>query len=630
MKVEADMAENGPELRSIAWSQAFPFVRLFKTLRLALGMRRMALALACVLCCYIGGRIFDAIWGTRNGVVALPQGGRLQTEIQVYTQGTHGEFRNWLRDARGAAERTAILALRQNRKAASDEEARRALAGKSLRSLLIDADFEARLRDLRQRVTSLLATGLADIDNDQELPATERAQKRQDLFEAADMVRRMLAGSRHGGEPAGVAGQKAIELLAAVDPASKAKDQAALTDATARQALLREYERLKPRGPFINLLTYEMHCFAAAIQGVCNGRWGFQGRAFDPQPAMCGSIESAVRGLCWLVNQRPWYALFFGIFNLLIFALLGGAICRSAAVQATRDENISFGEALHFVRQRYGGFVLAPLLPIAGLIIVFILMFIGGLIGAIGYIGELFTGVFYPLALLGGLAAAVLVLAVVIGFHLMWPTIAVEGSDGFDALSRACSYVGSRIWHVGFYAFVLLLYGGVSFVVLRVVLVLVLKLAHKFTGAGMNLISSAELSVGKLHAMWSMPAWADLTLLPSTGETNFWGTFYNGPLDSTEKIGAFLLAAWVYLCVGLLCAFVVSYFFCGGTQMYFLLRRSVDATDYDEIYYEEPAEEPLAPVASTVEPPPASTPPTGEPPPPPPPEPPPPEPPPAP
>jgi len=59
------------------------------------------------------------------------------------------------------------------------------------------------------------------------------------------------------------------------------------------------------------------------------------------------------------------------------------------------------------------------------------------------------------------------------------------------------------------------------------------------------------------------------------------------------------MALWVYLVVGLVAAFVVSFFFCGSTQMYFLLRRDVDATDYEEIYYEEPEEEPAAPEAGT-------------------------------
>ena len=258
-------------------------------------------------------------------------------------------------------------------------------------------------------------------------------------------------------------------------------------------------------------------------------------------------------------------------------------------------------EALRFVRERFGGFVLAPLLPLGVLIGIALLMFVGGLIGTIGYIGEWVTGFFYGLALLGGFAAALLMLASVLGYHLMWPTIAVEGSDGFDALSRACSYVGSRIWHVGFYWFVLLLYGGLSFVLVRDVAALTLKLSHKFTGWGMNMYHSSQLSVGKLNAMWTMPAWADLPLLPSTGDVRFWGMFPAGPLDGSEAFGAWFIQLWVYLLVGLVAAFVVSYFFCGSTQMYFLLRRSVDATDWEEIYYEEP-EEPAptpAPAAPT-------------------------------
>lgn len=612
------MAENGSELRSIAWSQAFPFVRLFKTLRLALGINRLLLALVCVLLCYLGGRILDQAWGPHRGAAVMRQAGGFQNEIQVYSQANHVDYAAWLHQAREAAENSGTTALIQAHKATTVDEARRLLAEKPLRKVLLDADFERQLRDLRETVDKLLDTGLGKLESSKDVSDADRPQKRRDLVAAADSVRKLLSGTLPYGEAAANAGQKSIEQLVAVEPDTKAKNQAELTQAAARRTQLRDYEGLRPRGPFISLLEHEMHCFAAAIQGVCDGRWGFEGRAYDPQPAMCGSIESALRGGGWLLNQHPRYALFFGVLCLLVFAFFGGAICRSAAVQTTRDESISMGEATRFVCQRYGGFVLAPVLPIAILIGIAILMFLGGLIGAIGYVGELFTGVFYPLALLGGLASAVLVLAVVVGFHLMWPTIAVEGSDGFDALSRACSYVGSRIWHVGFYTFVLLLYGGVSFVVLRIVTILVLKLSHKFTGLGMNVISSAKLSgIGKLDAMWAMPAWADLSLLPSTGDVRFWGTFCNGPLDGPEKFGAWLLALWVYLLIGLLCAFVVSYFFCGSTQMYFLLRREVDATDYDEIYYEEPGEEPAAPAASTPEPPAAPAPetPPGEPPP---------------
>ena len=43
------MGENGSELRSIAWTHVFPFLRLFKTFKLAIPPDRMILALACVL-----------------------------------------------------------------------------------------------------------------------------------------------------------------------------------------------------------------------------------------------------------------------------------------------------------------------------------------------------------------------------------------------------------------------------------------------------------------------------------------------------------------------------------------------------------------------------------------------------
>ena len=37
------------------------------------------------------------------------------------------------------------------------------------------------------------------------------------------------------------------------------------------------------------------------------------------------------------------------------------------------------------------------------------------------------------------------------GFNLMYPTIAVEGSDSFDAITRSFSYVYARPWRMLFY-----------------------------------------------------------------------------------------------------------------------------------------------------------------------------------
>lgn len=352
-----------------------------------------------------------------------------------------------------------------------------------------------------------------------------------------------------------------------------------------------EAEHLRPRGPFISLLEYEMHCFAAAVHGVCSGRWGLSGSAFSDEPAMIGSIASAGSGVVWLVTQRPWYAVIYGLILLVIFAFFGGAVCRISAVRSARDENLSLSAALRFSRDKISGLIAAPLLPAGIFIVAGLVIFVGGLIAAVPYL-ETIGALAYGLALLFGLALVFTFLAVVLGFHLMWPTIAVEGSDAFDAVQRAAGYVFQRAWHVGFYSFVLLLYGGVSFVIVRIMGMLLLKLTHVLAGAGMNLASSTHAEgVGKLDAIWQMPAWQDLPLLPGVGGVNFWGDFGSVALSGSESFAMYVMTFWVFGVVGLVGAFIVSFYFCGSTEMYFLLRREVDAVDYDEVYYEEPESE---------------------------------------
>lgn len=58
-----------------------------------------------------------------------------------------------------------------------------------------------------------------------------------------------------------------------------------------------------------------------------------------------------------------------------------------------------------------------------------------------------------------------------------------------------------------------------------------------------------------------------------------------------EILGGWLSAIWLYLAFFLLLGFVYSYFWSASTMMYFLLRKDVDATDYDEVYLEEEADD---------------------------------------
>ncbi|MCK4342355.1 MAG: hypothetical protein KAY37_11605 [Phycisphaerae bacterium] len=605
------MADNGAELRKIDWSQAFPFVRLFQTLWLALDFKRMILALTCVILTCLGGCFLDAVWGQRGNVAIIADDNSSQTEIDAFATLSPKQYFKWCRRAHVARQQLAVQTLIHEGVAENEKDALTKLASSSLRVLLIDDEQRKAMEEARNLISERLAAGLEAIDNNQELSEGGKEKQRTHVTLLADLLRRPLTEDRHHALPFRSDIADVIRKFLQYDPdyptPQRSDAQSALMATVTRQMQLFRYERLNPRGPiggprgpFWSLLQYESHCFAAAIQGVCAGRLGFSGSAFDAEPAMAGSICSACHGVIWLVTRHGVYALLLGVWMLLVFSFFGGALCRGAAVQSARGESVGWGALLRFAKEKYGGFLIAPLLPVIVFIVIGVFLLIGGLVGAIPYVGEILAGIFCFLALLGGIAMAVILLATVLGFHLMWPTIAVEGSDGGDGLSRAFSYLGTRFWHVGFYSLVLLVFGALSFVLVRLVTMFTLKLTHTCTKLTMNWDGNSTLdSVGKLDGIWRMPAWSDISILPSTGDVPFWGTFHTAPLDGAETIALVFIWCWVHLVVALVGAFVVSFFFCGSTQMYFLLRRDVDATDWEEVYYEEEPDKELLP---TIEP----------------------------
>src|SRR3712207_1254606 len=68
------------------------------------------------------------------------------------------------------------------------------------------------------------------------------------------------------------------------------------------------------------------------------------------------------------------------------------------------------------------------------------------------------------------------------GFNLMYPTVAVEGSDSFDAISRSFSYVYAKPWRMLFYSLVAIAYGALCYLFIKFFIWLMLLLTHYFTG----------------------------------------------------------------------------------------------------------------------------------------------------
>lgn len=271
------------------------------------------------------------------------------------------------------------------------------------------------------------------------------------------------------------------------------------------------------------------------------------------------------------------YWLICGILTVLIWAFFGGVITRLAAVQVARDEKIGLREAIRFTCSKYFSFVGGPLFPFAGVLVFLALCLAGGLIARIPWIGDLFAGILWVLPLLAGFVMAIILVGVAVGWPLMFATVSAEGSDSFDALSRSYSYVYQRPWHYGFYWLVAIIYGTIvtMFVVQFATLLVYLSGWAVSWGAGRENVAALFAYAPNLanwHELFG-PVSDELT-------PKLYRTF-----------GARLVAVWLYLLYVLVIGFVYSYFWTASTIIYFLLRRSVDATDLDEVYLEEEEQE---------------------------------------
>ncbi len=313
-----------------------------------------------------------------------------------------------------------------------------------------------------------------------------------------------------------------------------------------------------------------------------------------PQPA--GLIPCAglmCKGTTWLVREHGFFALVFAIVALAIWALLGGAICRIAAVQFAREEKIGVREALRFASERFwAGFFLSPVLPVVMLLLIGVILAVGGVFLRIPYLGDVLGSVVFFLALLGGFAAALIVIGTVGGGSLFWPTVAAEGSESLDAVSRSFNYVAATPWRTLFYGLVAAVYASLCFLFVRLVIGLTLIATHLAVGFGTSPFGWWRLGDGrmsKLDLLWTQPSLAQLhppTALP-------------GGIESFSSV---VIGFWVTVVVLLAWAFLASFYLSGSTVIYFLLRRLNDGMDLEDVYIDTYQEGEFGPSAEAPQP----------------------------
>lgn len=258
--------------------------------------------------------------------------------------------------------------------------------------------------------------------------------------------------------------------------------------------------------------------------------------------------------------------LLSGLWAAMVWALFGAAICRGAAVQWAADERIGWGSALRFALRKWMSYCAAPLMPIAGALM------LASVILALGWImqfniGLLVAGLAWPLVLIAGFIMAVLLLGALLGWPLMWGAISVEGSDAFDALSRSYAYTFQRPLHYLFYIVVASVIGWLGWLLVQNFAAGIIWLGYWAAGWGSGVERIDSILGG--------------------GE----------PLAGFGHAGAMLVRFWTG-CVKLLAVgYLFSYFWTASTVIYLLLRRDVDHAELDEVFLDADLSEPTPELA---------------------------------
>ena len=315
-------------------------------------------------------------------------------------------------------------------------------------------------------------------------------------------------------------------------------------------------------------------------EGVFSTLWSFASTkfhgvlksllAFDIL-GIAGNIAEFFKAVGWAIKYHYLYCIVFFIIKLTVISVAGGAICRISALQFARDEKPGVVESLRYSTKKFMSFFAAPLVPLG--IIVFAGLFITvlGLVGNLPWAGELVVGISMPMVLAGGALIAVVLIGAIAGFSLMFPAVAYDGSDCFDAISRSFSYVYAKPWKMGFYTTITAVYGAACYLFVRLFAFLLLWASRCFLQIGVLVKSSSE-ETDKLSAIWPEPHF--MNFVNSSLVTRDW----------SESIAAFFVYLFLLAVVGLVASFMFSFYFSANTIIYSLMRSRVDNTATDEIY----------------------------------------------
>jgi len=317
-------------------------------------------------------------------------------------------------------------------------------------------------------------------------------------------------------------------------------------------------------------------------RGVFSTLWNFGAARFNGATVSLLKLDIAntlaniwlcAVGLAWAAKYHTAYSIVYFTVVTIVICVFGGAICRCAALEFARGEKSGLTEAFRFSGAKLSSLLAAPFVPVGIMLMLGALVFFLGLMGNLpAGIGELITALGLAGALLIGLLLVFLLTGTIAGAGLMLPAVAYEGSDGLDAISRSFMYVFNRPWTMLLYTLTATVWGTVSYLFARLFAFLVLIVTYGLLYLGFSCrVSGTE----RLASIWPRPQFLNLI-----------GTSAEVSMSWSQSVASFLIHLTSLFIIGLVVAFVISFYFSASTIIYALMRDGVDNVGIDEIYIE--------------------------------------------
>ncbi|MDP6546760.1 MAG: hypothetical protein QGH60_22535 [Phycisphaerae bacterium] len=610
------MSNGKNQINTINWTAVFSFSHIFKSFRIAIHPSKILLGLAAIMTIYFSGRVLDRVWSlcgqrVQDGDIAAyisNDGPTYEKTVKTANDKRPGDAASLKYESR--RQRHSLQAFIDGVRL--DSELSRALEARITKHNEAKNETYDDAKSIKQR---------DDIDAKKEDWGSVLSDAKDEVAKIRDKIDAILSVAYEDAE-------KDI-AEAAVDEDEKTKrtadleedyDNAIRASVKITAKFNEDAAKIKGKLVFESFLAYESQCLSNALRAV---RYGNFTTGLDDYEAIVNSksipsltetpkplaflnvkgaesedsagflfwILMAVQGLLWMLCNHWFFAVIFLTLALAAWALFGGAMHRIAALHAAREEKISMVQALRFSSSRFLSFFAAPLIPLIIILCLGLFLFLGGLLfGNLGGWLSWIMAVLFPIAIVIGLLIAFLSIGLGGGCGLMYPTIAVEGSDAFDAISRSFSYVFARPWRAMVYGLIALVYGTICYLFVRLFAFLALAATHWFVkggifGGGSDLAVNAD----RMDMLWPAPTFS-----------NFHPPISWEALSGVEALSAGIISIWIYIMIALVAAFGLSFLASSTTVIYYLLRRKVDATDLDDVYVEESEEELAGEVAEAL------------------------------